>query len=219
MATKSVLLSLASRYAAASGQDVQVTAIGGVDALKRMQSGEQTDIVVLASKAIEQLVSESRVLAGSRVDLVKSGVYVAIPDGASRPDISSEAALKALVVGAVSVGFSTGPSGVYLERLFSDWGITEQVRERLIQAPPGVPVASLIAQGKIAVGFQQLSELQGVPGVHILGPLPPAIQLITTFSGAVASSSRQTERAHAVLQFIASPETAATKSEYGMQAP
>ena len=219
MATKPLLADLVALYRT-HNPDVQVLvdSVGGVDAAKRVQAGEVFDGVVLASDAIDKLVASGHVLAGSRVDLVLSGVAVAVPAGQMAPDISTEAALKAAILAAPSLGYSTGPSGVQLAKQFEAWGITEQIKDRIVQAKPGVPVGALLAQGEVALGFQQLSEMRGVPGITVLGPLPEAVQITTTFSGSVAASSTQADAVRALLAFWASPACQTLKEEHGMRA-
>jgi molybdate transport system substrate-binding protein len=220
MATKPLLADLVALYRT-HNTDVQVLveSVGGVDAAKRVQAGEVFDGVVLASDAIDKLVASGHVLAGSRVDLVLSGVAVAVPAGQMAPDVSTEAALKAAVLAAPSLGYSTGPSGVQLAKQFEAWGITEQIKDRIVQAKPGIPVGALIAQGEVALGFQQLSEMRGVAGITVLGPLPEAVQITTTFSGSVAASSTQADAVRALLAFWASPACKNVKEEHGMRAP
>jgi molybdate transport system substrate-binding protein len=121
------------------------------------------------------------------------------------------------VLNARSLSYSTGPSGVYLTRLFERWGIAEEIKNRIVQAPPGVPVGSLVADGKVELGFQQLSELMNLAGIDVLGPLPPEIQTVTTFSGGVSTTSMQPEAVRALLGFMASPAVAETKIRNGME--
>ena len=219
MATKALLTELVAEFQRLHpGRAVALESVGGVDAARRVTAGEALDAVVLGSDAIDQLIASGHVRAGSRVDIVRSGVAIAVRAGAPRPDTGSEAALKAAVLAARSVGYSTGPSGVALARLFERWGIADQVRAKLVTPPPGTPVGALIASGEVELGFQQLSELMHLPSIDVLGPLPDAIQITTIFSGGVVAASPQPEAARALLAFLASPETAVIKRANGMDA-
>ncbi len=217
MATRLVLAELAEAYQRASGQRLRVESVGGVDAAKRVAAGEAFDVVILASDAIDKLIASGHVLAGSRVDLVHSGVAVAVHAGAAEPDISSEDAVRAAVQAAPSVSYSTGPSGVALARLFERWGLADELKTRLVTPPPGIPVGSLVAKGEVALGFQQLSELINLEGITVLGPLPPAIQITTTFSAGICSASRQPDAVRALLDYLRSPATAEAKRRQGME--
>ena len=218
MATRDILGELVPRYQRATAQAVASEAAGGVDVAKRVQAGEAVDVVILSSNAIDKLIAENKLLAGSRVDLVKSGIAVAVRAGSAKPDISSESAVKDAVLAAKTLSFSTGPSGIYLEKMFERWGILEKIRSRIMVPPPGVPVGSLVAGGAVELGFQQLSELLGVPDVDVIGPLPAAIQSITIFSGGISTSCRDPEAARAFLHYLASPAVSAVKQQHGMEA-
>jgi molybdate transport system substrate-binding protein len=217
MATRQVLAELAAAYERCSGVSVQVESVGGMDAAKRVQSGEPFDVVFLASDAIDKLVAAGRVVADSKVDLVLSPVAVAVRAGAPHPDIASEDAVRRAVLAAPSVGYSTGPSGVALLRLFERWGIAAELQGRIVQAPPGVPVGTLVAKGEVALGFQQLSELMHLEGIEVVGPLPEAIQIVTTFSAGVCTASQQGETVQGMLEYMASPEAAQAKRRHGME--
>lgn len=217
MATRQVLTELAAAYLAKSGVPVAIESVGGVDAARRVAAGEAFDVVFLASDAIDKLITSGHAVAGNRVDLVDSGVAVAVRAGAPCPDIGSEEALKRAVLAAPTVGYSTGPSGVALVKLFERWGIVQELQGRLVQAPPGVPVGALVARGEVALGFQQLSELIHLEGIAILGPMPAAVQITTTFSGAVCGTSAQPQAVRELLAFMASPEAAEAKRRNGME--
>lgn len=216
MATRQLLAELAAAWEQRSGRAVAIESVGGVDAAKRVQAGEVFDLVVLASDAIERLLASGHVAAGSRIDLVRSDVAVAVKAGAARPDIGSEDALRRALLGARSLACSTGPSGVALAQLFERWGIADELRSRIVQPPPGVPVGTLVARGEVELGFQQWSELIHVQGIELLGPLPDAVRITTIFSGGVCTVSTRPEAARAVLEFMASPDAAEAKRRQGM---
>lgn len=217
MATREILAELVAAYSQAHGPQVVAEAGGGVDIAKRVQTGEAVDIVVLAGNAIDKLIAEDKLIADSRVDLMKSGVAVAVKQSTPTLDIGSEDAVKRAVQSAASLSYSTGPSGVYLEKLFERWGILAEIKPRIVVPPPGVPVGTLVARGEVALGFQQLSELMNVSGITVLGPLPPEIQTITTFTGAVARTSRQADAARKVLAFMAAPAAKPIMQRCGME--
>lgn len=221
MATRQVLAELVSAFEHQSGCKVHIESVGGVDAARRVQAGEAFDVVILASDAIERLIASGHIRAGSRVDLVRSGVAVAVREGAAVPDIGSEDALRRAVLGARSLSYSTGPSGVALAKLFARWGIAQQVQDRLVQAPPGVPVGTLVARGEVELGFQQLSELLHVQGITLVGPLPQGLQIVTTFSAGLPAGpsvdSPQAACVDALLRFMTSPQADEAKRRQGME--
>ena len=217
MATREVLRELALRYASVASKAVVTEAAGGIDVAKRVERSDELEIIVLAANVIERLIEQRKILAGSRVDLVRSGVAVAVPAGAPKPNIATEQAVRRAVQNAKAISYSTGPSGAHLERTFARWGILEEIRPRIAVPPPGVPVASLIADGTAELGFQQLSELMNVAGVEVVGPLPKALELVTTFSGAIAANCSRPDEARALLAFMASPAVGDVKRRHGLE--
>lgn len=217
MATRQVLSELVAAYGARAAGAITIESVGGVDAAKRVQAGEAFDLVVLASDAIDKLTAAGHLRAGSRVDLVRSGVAVAVRAGDPLPDLSSEDSVRSAVLAANSVSCSTGPSGVALGKLFERWGIADQIASRMVQAPPGVPVGTLVARGEVALGFQQLSELLHVQGITVAGPLPAAIQIVTTFSAGVPVGTARAEEVRDLLDFMTSPAADDAKRRQGME--
>ncbi len=221
MATRHVLAELTLSFTERSGHTVAIESVGGVDAVRRVQAGEVFDVVILASDAIDKLIVAGAVTPDSRVDLIHSGVAVAVRAGEKLPHIASEQAVKRAVLAANSISYSTGPSGVALAELFEHWGIAEEIKSRMVQAPSGVPVGTLVASGQVALGFQQLSELLHVDGITVVGPLPAAIQIITIFSaGLPVRHNTDGGRAAAIkslLDFMASPEANEAKRRHGME--
>jgi molybdate transport system substrate-binding protein len=218
MATRALLAQLCEAYAKQTGIDVQIESVGGVDAAKRVAAGEGFDVVILGSDAIDKLIASGHVLAGSRVDVVRSPISVAIKKGAPRADISSASSLKASVLAASSISYSTGPSGVYLAQLFEKMGLGEIVKAKTVVPPPGVPVGSLVAKGEVDIGFQQRSELINLPGIDIVGNLPDEVAYITTFSAGIPTSSSPASR-EAIAQFLSfanSAQAVPLKQSQGM---
>lgn len=219
MATKALLAELVAAFSQRHPDiTVSLTSVGGVDAARRVQAGEAFDIVALASDAIDRLAAGGCLVTATRVDLVRSAVAVAVPAHAPVPDISTEAALRAAVLAAPTLGYSTGPSGVQLAALFERWGIAPQLASRIVTPPPGVPVGSLVAKGEVALGFQQWSELMSLPGIRVIGGLPEPVQIVTTFSAARGAGSPHPEAVQSLLDFLVSPDTADTKRRHGMAA-
>jgi molybdate transport system substrate-binding protein len=207
MATRAVLRELADLCQSATGHTITTAAGGGVDVATRVRAGDTADIVVLASDVIAKLIDEGHLRRG-RVDLVTSGVAVAVRAGSAHPDIGSADGLRRAVLAAATLSYSTGPSGTHLEKTFERWGVLATIRERIVVPPPGVPVGTLVADGRAELGFQQLSELAALPGVEVVGPLPPEVQTVTVFSGGVATRCDRPDAARAVLDFMASPAAA-----------
>ena len=218
MATRQLLADLAEQWQRMSGVKVAIESVGGVDAAKRVVAGEAFDGVVLASDAIDKLMAGGHVLAGSRIDLVRSSVAVAVIAGTAVPDISSEDTLRSAIVAAPAIGYSTGPSGVALVKLFEKWGIWGYLQNRIVQAPPGVPVGTLVARGEVTLGFQQLSELMHLDGITVVGTLPEAVSITTIFSAGVCAASKQQDSLAELFAFIISDKTMAAKRLHGMDA-
>lgn len=218
MATRALLADLIARSEMAGGPRVEITSIGGVDAARRVAAGEACDLVILAADALERLEAQGRLLAGSRVDLVRSEVVAAVPADAPAVRIDTEAELRDAVLAASGIGYSTGPSGTALMALFQRWGLADILKDRLVQAPAGVPVGQLVARAEVALGFQQRSELMGVPGLRLLGALPPGCAISTVFAGAVAATSTQPEAAFSLLRALADPSTLELRRQHGFEA-
>lgn len=218
MATRGLLADVVEAWQRRGGAELRFESVGGVDAAKRVSDGERFDVVVLAADAIGRLAAEGRVVRGSERALVRSGVAVAVRRGARVPAIQTEAALREAVLAARTLGYSTGPSGAALLKLFARWGIDDVLRPRLVQAPAGIAVATLLARGDAELGFQQLSELIHADGIAVIGPMPPGLEIDTVFSGAVCATSAQPDAAAALLDFIGSPAADEARRRHGLRA-
>ena len=217
MATRQILAELVGSYEQRTRRHIFFHAVGGVDAAQRVRNGEPADVVVLASKVMEQLEVEGHIFSGSRRNFASSVVAMAVASGAARPSAHDEEAVKQAILEARRIGYSTGPSGDHITQLCERWGLAGLVSHRAVQAPPGVSVGELIARGEVDLGFQQLSELLNVPGIDIIGPLPTEIQSVTVFSVGLSSIDRNFDEARALVDFLTSPETDAAKRRHGME--
>ena len=219
MATQHVLAELAAEYSKRAGRTVKVVSMGGVEAAARVRAGEVCDFIVLAADALAKLQAEGFVVAGSRVAVAASGMAIAVGPQAPYIDVSTEEAVRDAVLNARSIGYSTGPSGAHLARIFEKWGIAAEIKPRLAQAPVGVAVGSLVARGEVELGVQQMSELVHVEGIRLAGPLPSPIQVMTVFSGGVCAASKHQDDARAFLAFAASKDSEGLKRRHGMEQP
>jgi molybdate transport system substrate-binding protein len=216
-ATEEAFKELVPQFEKASGHKVNAIFTGTLDLQKRVASGEKYDLLIMAGPAIDDYIKAGAVVAGSRVDLAKSGVAAAVPKGAQKFDISSVDALKKTLLTAKSIGYSTGPSGVYLVTMFQKLGVSAEVTPKLKQTPSGVFVGNLIANREVEIGFQQVSELSLFPGVDYLGPLPAAVQQITVFSAGLAAEAKEAEAAKALVKFITAPAAATAYKKRGLE--
>ncbi|HEY4375417.1 MAG TPA: substrate-binding domain-containing protein [Burkholderiales bacterium] len=184
-----------------------------VQMLERLKGGEIVDVVGLSSGSIDALIDHGAITRGSRVDVAKSGVGVAVRQAALRPDTSSLAALKAAILAAPSVGISTGPSGIYLKQLFEKEGMLAQLGERLRIVTKG-PVGALVASGEVALGFQQMIELQPVAGIDFW-PLSDDAQKVTTFSLGVHAKAPNAQAARQWVEFVSSARAVPVLARHG----
>ena len=205
-AVKEVVLGLIPAFEKSRGQKVTTIWAGTEAITKRISGGEVVDVVLIAAPNIDQLISEGRLVAGSRADVAKSCIGVAVRAGLPKPDISSGEALKKAVLAAKSVAYSSGPSGYYLADLFKKMGIADQIKDKVKQTPSGVQVGEVVARGEADLGFQQVSELLHRKGIDYLGPLPAEIQHITVFSAGLHSAATAPDAAKALITFLTGPE-------------
>jgi molybdate transport system substrate-binding protein len=201
---KSVMLDLVPAFERTSGTKIVITWGSANGLLKELESGAAGDLAILTAEAIDDLIKHGKVVTGSRVDLARSGIGVAVRKGAKRPDIASPEALKRALLAAKSVAHSkSGMSGIYFPTVLARLGIADVMKPKIVIPDPGTPVGEVVATGEAETGIQQISELLPVAGIEIVGPLPDALQKITTFSGGVLTAAKEPNVAAALLKFVA----------------
>jgi molybdate transport system substrate-binding protein len=201
--------SLSDGYARTTG-DHFITAtttlgVGSESIPSRLAAGQIGDIVIVASDVLDDLMRRGLVVPGSRVDLARSSIAMAVRNGAPRPDISTVEGLKRTLIEAKSVAYSASVSGDYLAKeLFPRLGIADAMKGKS-QRIERERVGTVVARGDAEIGFQQLSELRPIAGVDIVGLLPADVQRVTVFSAGIGSTAKQPEAARAFLSFLTSP--------------
>jgi len=218
-ATKEIVLELIPKFEKSTGHKVVATWTGTAGIRKRIGDGEIHDLVIVGAPVIDSFIAQGKVAPGSRTELMKSAVGVAVRAGAPKPNIGSSEAVKAMLLAAKSIGYSTGPSGDHVVSLIGRFGIAEQIKPKLKQVPTGVRMETIIATGEAEIGFQQISELIRAPGVDYVGPLPAEIQKITVYSAGIHANAKQPEAAKALVNALAAGDAAPVIKHHGMEPP
>jgi len=201
----------------ASGNKVTTVWGGLTETWKRVGEGEVADVVMLPAAQIDDLIKQGKLVADSRVDVATSGVGVAIRAGAPKIDASTSEGIRKALIAAKTIAYSAGPSGIHIERLIAKWGLTDQLKSKIVPPIPNVPIGEIVARGDAEIGFQQESELLPVKGIDYLGALPADINEVTVFSAAVHKAASQTAAARALLKYLTAPEAAPIILKTGMK--
>ena len=215
IATREAYNELVPQFERASGHRVKTTWAGTTDIMKRMAAGETYDLVLISSSEMDTLKQQGKIV--SRTDLARCGIGVAVRAGAPKPDISSGDALKRTLLAAKTVGYTSGPSGVYMAKLIERMGIAAQVQPKHRGVPSGGTIGTIVASGEAEIGFQQVSELVHIKGIDYIGPLPPDVQHVTVFAAGLHAGAKQPEAAKALVDFLTAPAAKAVYEKNGLQ--
>ncbi len=208
---------LAGRYQAAGGARIDADFAPTLGLLDRLRGGETADVVILTKQGLDDLASEGSVVASSCVDLARSFVGIAVKAGAAHPDIATEPALRAALLGARSIAYSRiGASGIFFAQLIERLGIASEINARARIIPSGL-TAALLVSGEADLAVQQISELKQVAGVEVVGPIPRELQTAAVFSAGRWAASAKAAQADALLKYLASPEVAPVLRESGLE--
>jgi molybdate transport system substrate-binding protein len=174
----------------------------------RLLRGEKADVLMMDKPALEELIAQGKVMQGSSVDFARTGMGMAVQSGSSRPNISTVADLKRALINARSIAYADGPGGIYLNTvLFPRLGIVEQMKgkARMIR---GEPVGAVVARGGAELGIQQISELQAILGIEVIGPLPEDTQNATTYSVGIPVNAPNLLSGKALIDYLSGPSAA-----------
>ncbi len=217
IATREAYLELVPQFERTSGHKVATTWAGTTAIMQRMAAGETYDLVIISSTELDELTRQGKLVAGSRIDLAKSGIGIAVRAGAPKPDVSTPEALKQALLAARTVGYTSGPSGVYMAALIERMGIAAAVKPKHRGVPSGGTVGTIVATGEADIGFQQVSELVHIPGIDYVGPLPPEVQCITVFSSGVQAGATEPGAARALVAFLTTPAARDVMKKHGLE--
>jgi len=217
IATKEAYLELVPQFESATSHQVSTTWAGTTAIMQRMAAGECYDLIIISSTELEELITQGKIVAGSRVDLAKSGIGIAVRAGTPRPDVRSSAGLKQALLAAKTIGYTSGPSGVYMAGLIEKMGIAADVKPNHRGVPSGGTIGTIVASGGAEIGFQQVSELVHIPGIDYIGPLPPDIQCVTVFSCGLQAGASQPDTAKALMGFLTTPAAKNVITKHGLE--
>lgn len=217
LALKGAVHGLAARYEAAGGAHIDADFAPTLALLDRLRGGEGADVVILTREGLSELVHEGRVVADSCVDLARSYVGLAVTAGAVHPDIATEPALRAALLGARAVAYSRiGASGILFAQLIERLGIAAAINARAVIIPSGFTAERLVS-GEADIAVQQISELKQVGGIEVVGPIPHQLQTPAVFSAGRMAASESADRADRLLHYLASPEVAPVLRDCGLE--
>jgi molybdate transport system substrate-binding protein len=217
-AIKTALTALAPQFEQASGHKLAITFGASGRLQPAIENGEAFDLAILTTAVTDALVRQGRLVADSRADIARSGAGVAVRAGTPRPDIGSTEAIRRMLLATRTLGYSeTGAGGQYLMAMFTRLGILDDMKPKLRLSRPDQTSLQALANGEIELGLPQISEALNFPGVDLVGPLPPELQVYTVIPAAVATNARQPDAARALLKFLATPAAIAVLKAKGLE--
>jgi molybdate transport system substrate-binding protein len=215
---KAVVLELLPAFERAGGGKPDILWASTNMLLEEIAKGTAGDLAILTDEAIDDQIRQGRMVAGSRVDLARSAIGIAVRAGAPRPDIKTPEAFRQALLSARAICYSkTGISGVYFPTVLERLGIVEALRNKTVIPTPGVLVGDIVARGEADIGIQQISELLPVAGIEVVGPLPDALQKVTVFSAGLFTGAKEADAAKALVKLLSSPEARAVYQRKGME--
>ena len=223
-AMKTSLDELAAEFERTTGHTLTFSFGPSARIAKMVADGEAHDVAIVTDEGHKTLTAQGRLVAGFRADVARSAMGFAVQKGATKPDISSAEKFKTAMLAAKSLGMSNpvggGQSGANLVRIFEKLGIADAMKPKCTYGPGGPAglIGNFLVRKEVEVGIQQMPELMAVPGIDIVGPLPPDIQTMTVFSAGLSTAAKNADGARALIQFLTTPQAAAVIKSKGMEA-
>ncbi|HEY6258286.1 MAG TPA: molybdate ABC transporter substrate-binding protein [Xanthobacteraceae bacterium] len=216
-ALKSTMEEAAPQFEKASGNKLVITFGAAAELKASIEKGAAVDVAILTTATTDDLIKGGKLIAAGRADIARSGAGVAVRKGAPKPDISTTEAFKHALIDAKSIGFvGAGATAPYIRSLFDRLGIADQVQSKLKVLPATNPAANAVANGEAELGITQISEILPYAGAELVGPLPPEIQLYTVYPAAVATDTKESAAANALIKFLTAPAAIAVLKAKGL---
>jgi molybdate transport system substrate-binding protein len=217
-ALKTVVSALAPEFERARGGKLDLVWGSTQRLVDRIGAGEGGDLAILSAEAIDELIRRGSLAPGSRTDLGRSFIGVGVRKGTTKPDIGTAEAFKAALRAARSITYSkTGISGIYFRDLLERLGLADAMRAKTVLPQPGVSVGEALARGEAEIGVQQISELMPVPGLEIVGPLPPPLQKVSVLSAGLFTHAADAAGARALVEALTAPAARAVYQGNGLE--
>lgn len=214
-ATKALVEELGPQFESATGQKLTLKFDNSAVLKDRIGKGEAFDVAVMTAGTIGDLATSGKIAAASRTDIARAGVGMAIHPLATKPDISSLDTLKGALILARSVTFvEQGATAPVMRGIFARLGLTELMNAKTVYSDSA---AHAVADKKAELGFTQISEILNVPGARFAAPLPPEVQVYTTFTAGVSANSAAADAARRFIAFISGPRASAVIAKKGME--
>jgi molybdate transport system substrate-binding protein len=222
-ALKTTIDELMAQIERACGKKLVASFAPSTQIAARIAEGEIADLAVTTAERIDDLIRQGRIVAGSRLDIARSAIGVAVRAGAPRPDVSSAAAFTQALLAAKSIAMSNpmggGASGIHMWRAFERLGIADALKPKTVFGPGGPAglIGFYLLRGEAEIGLQQMPELMAVQGIDVVGPVPAEYQSISVFAAAIPANAREPEAGKALARFLTTPAAAAVIKAKGMQ--
>lgn len=216
VAFKDAYLAMVPDFEKSTNYRVNTFWLPTVEIMQRLKGDEIADLVIVSAAGIDELIQLGKLEAQSRKNYLRSGIGVGVQRGAAKPDLSNQETFKQALLQAKSVAYSTGPSGVYLAALFEKMGMTAALAPKLILVQ-GEPVGEVVRRGEAEIGLQQIPEILAVPEIDFVGPLPPEIQVMTTFAFGIHEKARDVMAVQAWMQRLQDNSALPFINQYGLE--
>jgi len=212
-----------AHFARATGHAADIT-FGTVGALQaKIDAGERADVLILSQPGIARLEQAGALVPGSRRDVARTSIGVAVREGATAPDISTPDAFKAALIAARAVAFSDaavgGSAGVHLAKLFDQMGLSETIKAKGMPQQNGGEVASRVAEGNADIGMTLIAEIVPIKGARVIGPLPAPLGNDAVYSAAVSAHADAADAARAFIAALRQPDTRELWEAAGFELP